>query len=333
MFNLVLHLLITFISLFSLIKGSEWLLKGSVVLANRLNISKLAIASTLIALGTGLPTIAVIIALMLSGDDSSQAVTGIAMGTNFVNLGIGLGIPAILVTITAKYEVFEKEILIFFAVLSIFIAFSFDYQITRLEGVFLLLLYFLILFIIYQYSNREKINSDNYTELDVDTSTIGSVVTDKVNIFDALMYIVLGLTVLVIASLTLAWLTPILSQDFNINMYVVGLTVIGVGTSIPTVVTSIRSAKKGYIDIVLGNVFGGTIANITLGFGITSLIGTLKFDSEAMADVYFLSVFSVVVLLLILIEMKLLGKNHTLSRVSGVIIVLAYVLYLISKFV
>jgi len=85
-------------------------MKGAVALARRLNVSELVIASTIIALGTGLPTIAVNLFLVLGNSNGVDVAIGNALGTNFVNIGLGFGIPALLLTIVTKYEVFEKEL-------------------------------------------------------------------------------------------------------------------------------------------------------------------------------------------------------------------------------
>lgn len=331
MFSILLHLTIVVASLYLLIKGSEWLMKGAVAIAESMNISKLAIASTLIAFGTGLPTIAANVALALSGGNSADAAVGNALGTNYVNIGLALGIPAFMVTIITKYKVFEKEIPIYLAMTSLYTAFALDGGIEFWEGIVLLLGYAATLFVVYQYSIREKLHDVDLEEIDVDTSTVGEVKTIGLSRLMSIGYIILGLFVLVVFSIVLAQMAPILSLDLGISEYVLGLTVIGIGTSLPTIVTSVRSAKKGYIDIVLGNVFGGTIANIALGLGLPALFGGLHFNAESVSDTYYFSIFNIVVLFLILIEMKLLGKNGALSRISGIIIVGIYLVYLGSK--
>lgn len=104
--------------------------------------------------------------------------------------------------------------------------------------------------------------------------------------------------------------------------------------SLPTIVTSIRAAKKGYIDIILGNVFGGTIANIALGLGIPALLKTLPLTAEAVSDTYFFNILNIFVIFGILIESRILKKeNKTLGRISGIIIVSLYIIYLVSKLV
>lgn len=317
-----------------LILGAGWLLQGAVSIAEKFKISKLVIASTLIAFGTGLPTIAVNIALVLVNDTGINTAIGNALGTNFVNIGLALGIPAIMTVVKTKYEVFEKEIPLYLAFTGLFTAFFLYMSLSRLEGVLLVLFYIITLYIVYQYSLREKLNQNEDTQLDLDTSTMQTTPTENISLSKSLILVSGGLLCLIVFSILLAFTAPLLSHDLNISEYVIGLAIIGIGTSLPTIVTSIRAAKKGYIDIILGNVFGGTIANIALGLGIPALLKDLPLTAEAVSDTYFFNILNIFVIFGILIESRILKKeNKTLGRISGIIIVLLYVIYLVSKLV
>ncbi len=107
--NIIIDTILIIFALGFLIIGSELVMKGAVILAKRMKISDLAIASTLIAFGTGLPTIAVNIALVLLNTNGADTAVGNALGTNFVNIGLGLGIPAFLLTIITKNTRYLKK--------------------------------------------------------------------------------------------------------------------------------------------------------------------------------------------------------------------------------
>ncbi len=317
-----------------LILGANWLLQGAVSIAEKLKISKLVIASTLVAFGTGLPTIAVNLALIMVNSANTDAAIGNALGTNFVNIGLALGIPAIMTVIKTKYEVFEKEIPLYLAFTGLFTAFFLDMSLSRLEGVLLILFYIITLYIVYQYSLREKFNNTEDTQLELDTSTIQTTPTENLSLAKSIFLVVTGLICLGIFAVILAFDAPLLADDLNISKYVMGLTIIGIGTSLPTIVTSIRAAKKGYIDIILGNVFGGTIANIALGLGLPAILRSLSLNTEAVSDTYFFNILNIFVIFGILIESRILKKeNKTLGRLSGIIIVSLYIIYLVSKLI
>ena len=331
--NILIDITILCICFFLLIIGSEWIMKGAVALARRLGVSELVIASTIIAFGTGLPTIAVNFFLITGNPNGSEIVIGNALGTNFVNIGLGLGIPALLLTIITKYEVFEKEIPIYLGISSLLTCFMLDSKITGVEGIILLFAYIFALYIIYQYSVRERLKDIDKKEVDIDTSTISTVTTEGLTNLKSIFYIIIGFLVLTLSSICLNKMTGKLVLDFNISEYILGLTVIGIGTSIPMIYTSIRSAKKGYTDIIVGNVFGSTIANIALGTGLPAVITPIILNQEALNDVYYFGILNMIVIFGLLIEMKLLGKNKALNWVSGLVIIVFYVIYLGSKFI
>lgn len=329
---IIIDILLIILSLALLILGAEWLLKGAVVIAKKINVSDLVIASTLIAFGTALPTIAVNIALVIFNENGSQIAIGSALGTSFFNIGIGLGIPAFLITLVTKYQVFEKEIPIYLAMVGLLTSFAMDGTINRIEGFIILLGYIVTLIIIYQYSRREKLDKADIEQVDLDTSTISETKVKGTKLPSAYIFLVMGFILLIFTSILLALFVPTLSRDLGISEYIIGLTIVGIGTSLPTIVTSARSALKGYVDIVLGNIFGGTIATIGLGLGLVSIIAPLSIDKEAISDIYYLNMLNVIVIFSVLIEMKLLGGNKTLSKVSGILIIGFYFVYLVSKF-
>ncbi|MHC1716759.1 MAG: sodium:calcium antiporter [Candidatus Dojkabacteria bacterium] len=321
------------LAMFFLIKGAEWILTAAVAIAEKLKISKLVIASTLIAFGTGLPTIAVNIALILLSKEGAEAAVGNALGTNFVNIGLGLGIPALLLTLKMKYQVFEKEIPIFLGMTALLTSFLMDGVLTRLEGFAMFSIYIVVLIIIYQYSYREKLLKGDKKQVDLDTSTLSSISVEGMSFNKIYFKLAIGFVSLIICSLVIGYMTPILSGDFHISEYILGLTVIGIGTSIPMIVTSIRSSLKGYVDIIIGNVFGSTIANIALGLGVAAMILPLSISQEGLSDMYYFNILNIIVIVGLLVEMKLLGENKILNKVSGIVIILFYLIYLAVKFI
>ena len=211
-------------------------------------------------------------------------------------------------------------------------SFFVDGQISRFEGTVLFLLYLISLFIVYQYAYRERLEEKDKDQVDLDTSTMSYTPTKNIPYTKIYTKLIVGILGLILASLILAYSAPMISKDFNISEYVLGLTVIGIGTSIPMVITSIKSAFKGYVDIIIGNVFGSTIANITLGIGFVAMIKPLSTSQESIDDMYYFNILNIVVILSLLIEMKLFGGNKILSKLSGAVIVFSYLCYLATKF-
>ncbi|KKR05501.1 MAG: Inner membrane protein YrbG [candidate division WS6 bacterium GW2011_GWF2_39_15] len=321
---LIINLLLTLGSLFFLIFASNLVLNGAIGIAKRFKLSPLVIGSTIVAFGGILPTIAVSIAIVFFDPFNIDIAIGNMVGTNYVNLGLALGIPAFLTDIITKYNVFEKEIPLYLAITALVTAFAANADISQPEGFLILIAYAMIALIIFQYSSRERKSDVKKAEMDIPNP--GQTNTAKI-----ILSILSGMIILILAAFSLTYSAPILATSLGVSPYIIGLTLVGIGTSLPTIVASIQAAKKGYIDIILGNVFGGNIINLGIGIGLPAVFHSLKLDNEAIADIYFTNIYNFIILIIILIEMKLLGGNKALSRVSGIVIVGIYLLYLLTK--
>lgn len=307
-----------FLCLLVLTISGKYLVNISTRLAKVLGVSDIIIGTTLVALTTGAPTLVVSIIAFLS--NQPDIALGNLIGTNYVNLGLALGIPAFMTTILVKQEVFEKEIPIYFSMTALFTSFLLDRHISFVEGALLLLFLIAAWLIIVQYGFHHN------ERLAIEKKEQTLKLNDAQNKKDILS-IVLLIFILIIASIGITLLTPMLSSSTGINNYLLGLTLIGVGTSIPTIVAGIIAAKHGNTDIIVGNVFGGNILNIGLGIAVLAMIQPITVNESIANDLSFVNLYGAVVVILVLAEMKLLGRNKVLSRLSGLIMILGYLIY------
>lgn len=305
--------------------SGKYLVNVSVKLARTIGISDVIIGTTLVALMTGAPTLLVSIIAFRNGQ--LDMALGNLIGTNYVNLGLALGIPAFMTTIMVKQEVFEKEIPLYFAITALFTSLVIDRNIDRQDGIILVLFLIAAWIILIQYAfiHKTKKTESEFTELIEQKNTHRSIN----DIGKELLEIIGLFTLLLLGSFGISMLTPSLSAQTGISTYILGLTLVGIGTSIPTVIASISAAKHGNNDIIVGNVFGGNILNIGLGIGVLSIIKPFSIGNNIVNDVFFINLYGAIIVILILAEMKLLGKSKTLSKLSGLIMISVYILYTI----
>jgi cation:H+ antiporter len=322
----LLSFFFTAVSLFFLVQAASWMLDGAVAIAEKMNLSPLIIGTVIVAVGTALPTIAVTLAILVSPQPNYDIALGNIIGTNYVNLGLALGIPAFLTTIITKYNAFEKEIPIYLALCAILSSFAVKGSIEKVDGIILFCLYAIILFIVYQYAKREHVIEKS----EVLQQRRGKRKESK-SVVIAVSKVVVGTIVVVLAAFLLTYAAPAVAQVLHMSDYVLGLTLVGVGTSLPTIAASIQAARKNNTDIVLGNVFGGNIVNIALGIGLPAMFHALPLSRSAQEDLSFTNLFNMAILLLILVEMKLASKNKALSRFDGAAIIFIYCAYIVFK--
>ncbi len=303
--------------------SGKYLVNISIKLARNIGVSDILIGTTLVALTTGAPTL--LVSIMAFIGNQQDIALGNLIGTNYVNLGLALGIPAFMTTIMVKQEVFEKEIPLYFAITALFTALIIDGQISRVDGIILVLFLVAAWVIIIQYGYLHK-NKDT----EEDFKNVVGLKHHKVDATDVgkqLFSIAILILVILVASLGITLLTPIFSQATGISSYILGLTLVGIGTSIPTIVASIVAAKKGNNDLIVGNVFGGNILNLGLGIGLLAILKPFNVGAGVMNDTFFVNLYGAVMVILILAEMKLLGRNKTLSKISGLVMILGYLAY------
>jgi len=303
--------------------SGKYLVNISIKLARNIGVSDVLIGTTLVALMTGAPTL--LVSIMAFIGNQQDIALGNLIGTNYVNLGLALGIPAFMTTIMVKQEVFEKEIPLYFAITALFTALIIDQQVSRLDGIILILFLVAAWVVVIQYGYFHK-----NKEVEEDFKKVVGLKHQEINAQDVgkqLLSIALLVLVILIASFGITLLTPIFSEATGISNYILGLTLVGVGTSIPTIAASIVAAKRGNNDLIVGNVFGGNILNLGLGIGLLAIINPINVPQGVINDTVFVNIYGAVIVILVLAEMRLFGKMKTLSRLSGIIIVVTYLAY------
>ncbi|MFD2698725.1 calcium/sodium antiporter [Mesonia sediminis] len=139
----------------------------------------------------------------------------------------------------------------------------------------------------------------------------------------SVLFILIGLTLLVVGGEFLVRSSVALSFKFNISKMVIGLTVVSFATSMPELLVSLQAALEGFSDISLGNVIGSNIANIGLVLGITAIIGDLAIDKD------FYKFNWPVMISLSLLLYGFLANDGTISRFEGLVFLLGIIAYLI----
>lgn len=142
------------LSFFALVICSRFLIDGSVALAHRFNISQLIIGTTIIGMGTSIDELIVNMS-SINLPNASEIILGNILGSNIVNLALGIGIPALITTIAATKGIVEKEIPIYLGLTALFTSFASDGQLTKNEGYIFNAIFFAMLFLIYQFSKKK----------------------------------------------------------------------------------------------------------------------------------------------------------------------------------
>ncbi|MDH3500889.1 MAG: calcium/sodium antiporter [Nitrosopumilus sp.] len=294
--------------------GAEWLVRGSVAIANKLKINQLVIGLTIVAFGTSTPEMAVNVSSAIQG--ISDVALGNVVGSNIVNIGLILGIAAIIRPIAVAKNVVRKEIPILVGVSFLLLFLSIDQSLSSTDGIILVV--GIVMFTIFSYKTSKK-----ETHIESDT---GLQIVTKTLVPKAIALIGVGLGLLTIGSFVTVENAVNLAQEFGISERTIGLTLVAVGTSLPELITSVIAAKKGHADLSVGNIIGSNIFNILAILGVSSVITGIAVSDAIWTDYYVMIGFALVLI-------PIMRTGFIISRIEGIILLIGYVVYSVFLFV
>lgn len=328
--TIFLNILLMLIGFVLLVKGADFFVDGACAIAEKFGIPQMVIGLTIVAMGTSLPEMAVSISAAIDG--SNGIAIGNVLGSNIVNVAFVLGVCALITPLTIQKNTLHFEIpfvIIITAVL--IITGTGGGELSRIDGGILLAMFTLFfVYLIYCTISESKMNKiadlDNHVigapETEIDSAEIVVLESKGKAVALAILKIVVGGVSVVAGGQFVVATTTTLAEMANVPNSIIGLTIVAIGTSLPELVTSVIAAKKGKVDLAIGNIIGSNIFNILLVLGVSSLISPIAFASSFMIDA--LVAIGVVIMLFALI---LVTKTKKLGRVGGAILVATYIGY------
>ena len=307
----MLDLLKILTGLILLFYGGDLLVTGSVRLARFLKISSFAIGATVIAFGTSAPELAVAILAAFGG--APEMAMGNVIGSNIANIGLVLGLTALIAPITIPQNRLKREFPPLFITTIIILFFAWDLRVFRSEGIILLVL--LPLYLWRSFSNKDNLSLETK---EVDPLREKSLFKYFILIFVGIVGLIGGAKLLVSGGVSIA-------RMIGISEWFIGITIVAIGTSLPEIVSSVIAAKRGHSEMAIGNVFGSNILNILMVLGFTCLLNPLNIKEPIHPDLFIAA--GIIILFLALI---LFGK-YLLGRLSGAILLTSYGLYIVLK--
>lgn len=245
--------------------GAEGMLHGAVSIATRMGVSQLVIGLTLVAFGTSAPELSLDISAAIKG--STQLAFGDLVGSNISNIGLILGIAAIICPLRINMRLLRAELPIMIAVSLLVLAIAFDGVISRQDGIFMLAAFVLFLGYSYRAARQESARvKAQFKEEAEETTLLGEPVGKS------WLLVLVGLAGLVIGAQLMVYSAVEAAKLLGVSELLIGLTIVAIGTSLPELATSTVAACRGDADIVVGNVIGSNIFNMLLILAVVAII-------------------------------------------------------------
>lgn len=316
---MILNILILIGGFILLIKGADIFVDGASSTAQKFKLSKMLIGLTIVAFGTSAPEFAVSMQALSSG--STDMVLGNVIGSCITNSLLILGIAAIIHPVKVKTNTIKKELplcLLFSTALVVLLldtklANGLTNQITRSDGIIIILFFSIFLYYLVSLVKQKKENDEDEKP--------------KFKLAKSLLFVAIGLVGIIFGSDLVVNSASNIATHLGLSERLISLTIIAIGTSLPELVTTIVAAKKREHDLLVGNIIGSNIFNICVVLGVPIVVyGTVTPSSFQAVDLIMLILSSL--MLFIFAETK-----KTITRTQGIIMLLTFAIYYTLIFV
>ena len=299
--------------------SADRLVSGAISIAESLRISPLIIGLTVVALGTSAPEIVVTIVAVLK--DGGSLAVGNALGSNIANIGLVLGLSAVIAPVHVQNRMLKWEYPILVVVTALVGLLLWDLQLARYEG--WILFAGLAGFLLYLWQ-QAKAHHKSLEEV--------AHKPERSSLWRGLFWMTFGLLLLILSSRFVVDKALWLAELWNISELVIGLTVVALGTSLPEVAVSVVGALRGQTDLVVGNILGSNLFNFLIVLAIPAVFGPIHLD-ETIFSRDFVVVMGLTLLLVVLSIPWKKGKSAGVGRLSGGVLIAVYTIYVSKLFI
>ena len=298
-------------SLAVLIWGADKFVDNSSLIAKKIGVSELTIGLTIVALGTSAPEIFVGISSVLNNSESIAM--GAVVGSNISNIALIFGVSCIGISFLPKKTPIIQ--LMPFLVSALILGYVLiDLNVSKFDGILLLLSFCYFLYVI---------NANRNTQTLIDEQQ------DKNNSI-TLIFLTIGLISLIFGSRYAVIYAEKIAILLNISELIIGLTIIAIGTSLPELAATISAVLKKKTDMVVGNVIGSNVLNITLVVPIIGFFSSVQLDQVLLSRDYTIMISATIVFMLVVLFYSNKVFSVNAIRLIGILFVTSYILYLLS---
>ncbi len=303
----ILTIILLLVGFVFLIKGADLFVEGASDLATKLKIPAMIIGLTIVAFGTSAPEAAVSVSSALSGSNAI-AISNV-VGSNIFNMLAVIGITAIMYKIDITKESLKQDFPVLLGSSLLLLLFIFTgSQISRIEGIILLVLIMLyIAFLIFK-SKKESANMPVGTT-HLTPARIG-------------IYIIIGIIGIILGGNLVVDSAKEIALSIGMSETLVGLTIVSIGTSLPELITSVTAAYNKKTDIAIGNAIGSNIFNILFILGLTNTISPIVTTSVMFYDTLLMIIFAIITFILAY-------DKQDFNKKDGLILVGMFIVYMV----
>jgi cation:H+ antiporter len=267
---MLLHIVTIVVGFAALAWSADRFVLGAAGAARDLGLSPLVIGLTIVAFGTSAPEM--LVSAMAAWQGNPGLAIGNAVGSNIANMGLILGLTALVTPLAVGSAILRREVPILFAVMGFALLLLWDGMLGRTEGGLLMLaLFALVGFLLWQSKRKEAADDPMSREFAAE-------IPSDMPLGRALLWFGIGLLGLLVSSRVLVWASVELATAFGVSDLIIGLSIVALGTSLPELAASLAAVRHGEHDIAIGNLIGSNMFNLLGVVGLAGLISPTPVD-------------------------------------------------------
>jgi len=300
--------------------GAEYLVTGSSRLALSMGVRPLVVGLTVVAFATSMPEL--LVSLFAAVRGASAMAAGNVIGSNIANIGLILGVAALITPVVVARSTLTREVpIMVVASIGLYVV-AFDGVLNFLDGLLLFLCLLVFLAYCVVTARDPSVPTGGEVEQVIREASAGR--------GKNVILVVLGMTGLGVGAELMVRGAVMIATLLGVSEMVIGLSIVAIGTSLPELAASVMSAWKGEMDISVGNVIGSNIFNILFVLGICPMFNPIVIEARAL-QMDFPVMLAFCVLLIALLTIML--PRLQLDRKRGLLLLGAYCLFVASLFI
>ena len=303
-----------------LILSADRFVIGTSAIARNLGISPLIIGLTIVGLGTSAPEI--LVSGLAAWQGNPGLAVGNAIGSNIANIGLVLGVTAVIMPISVHSNLLKREMPLLLATSTASFLLILDGNLGQLDGTLLVLGLAGFLFWLVHGALQNRTADPLTQEFDLE-------IPSDLSTRKAVILFLIGLTGLLISSRLLVWAAVNIATALGVSDLIIGLTIVALGTSLPELAASIASVLKKEDDLAIGNIIGSNMFNLLAVFCLPGLIRPGPLDSTVLTRDFPAMLILTLVLFFLAYSTR---RDPRITRPSGCILLMLFVGYMVKLY-
>jgi len=292
--------------------GADYMVEGASGLALRMGVKPLVVGLTVVAFGTSAPEM--VTSIIAAVTESPQIALGNVIGSNIANVGLIVGVSALLLPIVADRSFLRMDVPFLLGSMLLLYLVSMDQLISRIDGLLMLAGLFLFVYITYRTSAKRGGPREEVPE-------------KQLSLTKELLFTLGGLGGLTLGAHLMVDSAVKIATVMGVSKLVIGATIVAIGTSLPELATSIAAIAKKQPDIGVGNIIGSNVFNICSVLGIAPLLQKIEVDRHL-----FFYEYPIMIAFSAALAVMLAKKSSIISRWEGAILFAGFVAFLVWSF-